>query len=144
MREGPYAKQPVVDIKAVLVDGKYHEVDSSERAFYMAGMLALREAVLRGAPVLLEPVMSIEVVAPQEYVGDIIGDLGGRQAVIKGMEPHSGGAQAVMAEVPLAQMFGYATRLRSLTQGRGSFTMQFSRYQPTSDQVAKQVISQVA
>ncbi len=144
LREGPYAKQPVVDIRVRLVDGKYHEVDSSDRAFQAAGALALREAVLRGKPVLLEPMMKVEVVAPQEYTGDVIGDLSVRAAIISGIEPRSAGSQAILAQVPLANMFGYATALRSATQGRGSFTMEFSHYQRVSDEVAKEIISQVA
>lgn len=144
LREGPFAKQPVVDIRVRLVDGKYHEVDSSDRAFYAAGGLALREAVLRGRPVLLEPMMKVEVVAPQDYTGDVIGDLSARAAVISGIEPRSAGSQAIVAQVPLANMFGYATSLRSATQGRGNFTMEFSHYQRVSDDVAKEIISQVA
>jgi elongation factor G len=144
LREGPFAKQPVVDIRVRLVDGKYHEVDSSDRAFYAAGGLALREAVLRGRPVLLEPMMKVEVVAPQEYTGDVIGDLSARAAIIGGIEPRSASSQAIVAQVPLANMFGYATSLRSATQGRGNFTMEFSHYQRVSDDVAKEIISQVA
>ncbi len=144
LQQGPYAKQPVVDIKVRLVDGKYHEVDSSDRAFQAAGSLALREAVLRGKPVLLEPMMKVEVVAPQEYTGDVIGDLSARAAIIAGIEPRSAGSQAILAQVPLANMFGYATSLRSATQGRGNFTMEFSHYQRVSEEVAKEVISRVA
>ena len=127
--EGPLAKQPVVDLKATLVDGKYHEVDSSERAFHTAGSMALRDGVMRGGPVLLEPVMRVEVVAPQEYTGDVIGELSTRAGTVTGIEPHSSGAQSITAHVPLARMFGYATSLRSATQGRGTFNMQFSHYQ---------------
>lgn len=144
MRQGPYAKMPVVDIKATLIDGKFHEVDSSERAFFTAGSLALREAVMKGGPVILEPMMKIDVVAPQQYTGDIIGDLSGRAATVTGIEPRTAGVQSILALVPLARMFGYATALRSLTQGRGSFTMEFSHYQRTSDQVAKEILSHVA
>ncbi|NLT72879.1 MAG: elongation factor G [Chloroflexi bacterium] len=144
LREGPYAKQPVVDIKVRLVDGKYHEVDSSDRAFQAAGTLALREAVQRGQPILLEPMMRVEVIAPQEYTGDLIGDLSGRAAIISGIEPRSAGGQGITAQVPLANMFGYATILRSLTQGRGSFTMEFSHYQKASDEAAKELIARVA
>ncbi len=144
MREGPYAKMPVVDVKATLLDGKYHEVDSSERAFFMAGSLALKEGILRGGPALLEPIMKIEVVAPQQYTGDVIGDLSSRAAVVSGIEPRTAGVQSIVAQVPLARMFGYATTLRSATQGRGSFTMEFSHYQRTSEQTAKEIIAQVA
>jgi elongation factor G len=144
LREGPYAKQPVVDLKVRLVDGKFHEVDSSDRAFQAAGSLALREAIERGRPVLLEPMMKVEVIAPQEYTGDLIGDLSGRAAIINGIDPRSAGAQAILAQVPLANMFGYATTLRSLTQGRGSFTMEFSHYQRASEEAAKELLSRVA
>jgi elongation factor G len=144
LREGPYAKQPVVDLKVRLIDGKFHEVDSSDRAFQSAGSIALREAVLRGRPVLLEPMMKVEVVAPQDYTGDVIGELSGRAAIISGIEPRSASSQAILAQVPLANMFGYATSLRSATQGRGNFTMEFSHYQRVSDEVAKEVIAQVA
>lgn len=144
LREGPYAKQPVVDLKVRLVDGKFHEVDSSDRAFQAAGSIALREAVLRGRPVLMEPMMQVEVVAPQDYTGDVIGDLSGRAAVISGIEPRSAAAQAILAQAPLANMFGYATSLRSVTQGRGNFTMVFSHYRRVSDEVAKEVIARVA
>jgi elongation factor G len=144
LREGPYAKQPVVDIKVRLVDGKFHDVDSSDRAFHAAGSLALREAVLKGRPVLLEPMMKVEVTAPQEYTGDLIGDLSGRAALISGIEPRSAGSQGIVAQVPLANMFGYATTLRSLTQGRGSFVMEFSHYQPASEEAVKELQSRVA
>ena len=144
LREGPYAKQPLVDVAVRLVDGKHHEVDSSDRAFYQAGSLALREAVMRGHPVLMEPMMKVEVTAPQDYTGDVIGDLSSRAALISGIEPRSAGAQAIVAQVPLANMFGYATSLRSATQGRGNFTMEFSHYQRVSEEVAKEVISRVA
>jgi len=144
LREGPYAKQPVVDIKVKLVDGKYHEVDSSDRAFQAAGSVALKEAIERGRPILLEPMMKVEVIAPQDYTGDLIGDLSGRAAIINGIDPRSAGGQAIQAQVPLANMFGYATTLRSLTQGRGSFTMEFSHYQRASDEAVKELQSRVA
>jgi elongation factor G len=144
LAQGPLAKQPVVDIKATLVDGRYHEVDSSERAFYTAGSLALREGVLRGGPVLLEPVMRVEVVAPQEYTGDVIGDLASRAGTVTGIEPHSSGAQSITAHVPLARMFGYATTLRSATQGRGTFTMQFSHYQQVNEETRETLVRKTA
>ncbi|MGC9359853.1 MAG: elongation factor G [Anaerolineae bacterium] len=144
MHEGILAKMPVVDIKATLVDGKYHEVDSSDRAFEGAGAVALREALERGGSVLLEPVMRVEIVAPQEYIGDIIGDLGGRAATVQGIEPQATGVQTIRADVPLARMFGYATTLRSLTQGRGTFTMQFERYQQVSEETRKELVEEVA
>ncbi|MBI3742239.1 MAG: elongation factor G, partial [Chloroflexi bacterium] len=116
---------PVVDLRASLVDGSYHEVDSSEMAFKIAGSMALKAGMQRGGPVLLEPIMRVEVVIPESYMGDVIGDLSARRAHIDGMESRFGGTTAVKAFVPLATMFGYATDLRSATQGRGTFTMEF-------------------
>ena len=144
MRVGPLAKQPVVDIKATLVDGKYHEVDSSDRAFRAAGALALREGMLKAGPVVMEPVMKVEVVAPQDYTGDVIGNLSSRTATVSGIEPRASGVQCVTAYVPLARMFGYATTLRSATQGRGTFTMQFSHYQQVDNEVRRELLSDVA
>jgi elongation factor G len=144
LKEGPYAKQPVVDVKVSLIDGKYHEVDSNERAFFMAGAMALREAIMKGGPVLLEPIMHVEVTAPQDYTGDVIGELSGRAATVSGIDSRGVGVQSVTANVPLARMFGYATALRSATQGRGTFSMEFSHYQPTNEETAKQVRANVA
>jgi elongation factor G len=144
MVAGPLAKQPVVDIKVTLLDGKFHEVDSSERAFRSAGTLALRSAILKGGPALLEPIMKVEVVAPTDYTGDVIGELSGRAASVTGIEPRNPGVQSVTANVPLARMFGYATALRSATQGRGTFTMQFSHYQEVSEEARKEIIANVA
>jgi len=144
LQEGPFAKQPVVDIKVSLVDGKYHEVDSNERAFFMAGAFALREAIMKGGPVLLEPIMRVEVTAPQEYTGEIIGDLSSRAATVSGIDSRGAGVQSITANVPLARMFGYATTLRSNTQGRGTFSMEFSHYQPTNEETARQVRANVA
>lgn len=144
LEQGPLAKMPIVDLKATLVDGKYHEVDSSERAFETAGSMALREGVQRGGPVLLEPIMRVEVVAPQEYTGDIIGDLSARAGTVTGIDPRSTGVQNIRAHVPLARMFGYATSLRSATQGRGTFTMEFSHYQQVSEETRKELASSAA
>ncbi|MGD8491853.1 MAG: elongation factor G [Anaerolineae bacterium] len=130
LKRGPLAEQPIVDIQVSLVDGKYHEVDSSERAFATAASMALRQAVSWAGPILLEPVMSVEVVAPEEYTGDVIGDLSSRAASITGIESRNGSGQSIQADVPLASMFGYATTLRSRTQGRGTFVMQFDHYAP--------------
>ncbi len=141
MERGPLANQPVVDIKATLVDGKYHEVDSSERAFETAGLFALREAMRRGTAALLEPVMAVEVVAPQEYTGDIIGDLAARAGAVSGIQPRGTTAQTIEADVPLSKMFGYATNLRSATQGRGTFSMQFSHYQEVSEETRGQLLA---
>ena len=137
---GVLAGYPVVDIAVKLIDGSYHEVDSSEMAFKMAGSLGFKEGVQRGAPVLLEPVMRVEVVTPEEYLGDIMGNLAARRGNILGIEPRPGAAQAVRAVVPLAEMFGYATQLRSSTQGRGVFTMEFDHYQAVTQEVADKVI----
>jgi elongation factor G len=140
LKHGPLAKHPLVDIKATLLDGKFHEVDSSERAFHTAGVLAMKNGVSRGGPVILEPIMKVELVAPQEYTGDVIGELGGRAANVVGIEPRSSGVQSITANVPLARMFGYATSLRSATQGRGTFTMQFSHYQQVNEETRMMLV----
>ncbi len=140
LQSGVLAGYPVVDIKATLVDGSFHEVDSSEMAFKIAGSMAIKDAVQRGAPVLLEPVMFIEVVAPDDYTGDVIGNLSANRGMIEGMELRSDGLQTVRALVPLATMFGYATRLRSMTQGRGTFTMEFHHYAAVSEAVAQEIL----
>ncbi len=131
---------PIVDLKAVLYDGSYHEVDSSEMAFRIAGSLAVREGIPKARPILLEPIMQVEVVVPEEYLGDVIGDLNGRRGQIEGLEVHSKGMQAIRAKVPLGEMFGYATRLRSLTQGRGTFSMEFSHYAPVPEVISKTIL----
>jgi elongation factor G len=130
---GVMAGYPVTDVLVTFYDGSYHEVDSSEMAFKMAAIFAFREGVEKAAPVLLQPIMKVEVVIPEEYLGDVLGQLNSRRAEIAGMEPKPGKAQAVTANVPLAQMFGYATDLRSATQGRGVFSMEFSHYAPAPD-----------
>jgi elongation factor G len=134
METGVLAGYPMVDVRAILLDGKYHEVDSSELAFKIAASMGLREAVSKADPVLLEPVMEVEVVMPQEFMGEVIGDLNGRRGKILNMENRAG-AQVVEARVPLATMFGYATRLRSMTQGRATYTMQFGAYEPVPQQI---------
>jgi elongation factor G len=134
METGVLAGYPMVDVRAILLDGKYHEVDSSELAFKIAASMGLREAVEKADPVLLEPVMEVEVVMPQEFMGEVIGDLNGRRGKILNMENRAG-AQVVEARVPLATMFGYATRLRSMTQGRATYTMQFGAYEPVPQQI---------
>ncbi len=140
MEAGGTSGYPLVDIKVALVDGKYHEVDSSELAFKIAGSMALREGVQRGGPMLMEPVMKVEVVVPDAYAGDVIGDINARRGRIEGMEIHSPGMQAVDAIIPLAEMFGYATALRSSTQGRGTFSMEFDHYEPVSAEVAQRIL----
>jgi elongation factor G len=143
MEAGGSSGYPLVDVKALLVDGKYHEVDSSELAFKIAGSMALREGVQRAAPVILEPMMKVEIVVPDNFAGDVIGDASARRGRIEGMEPHSQGLQAIHASIPLAEMFGYATTLRSNTQGRGTFSMEFDHYEPVSPEVARRVRGEV-
>jgi elongation factor G len=130
----------VVDVKVRLYDGSYHEVDSNEMAFKMAGTLAFKEGVLKAGPILLEPIMKVEVMAPEEFLGDIIGQLNSRRGEILGMEVRPGNTQAVKSMVPLAEMFGYSTNLRSATQGRGVFTMEFDHYARVSESVARTII----
>ena len=138
---GVLAGYPVVDLKVMLYDGSFHEVDSSEMAFKMAATFAFREGVQKGGPVLLEPIMKVEAVAPDEFLGEIIGGLNSRRATIRGMEMRPGNAQAVHATVPLGEMFGYATELRSETQGRGVFSMEFDHYAPVPTAVAQEIIN---
>ena len=140
MESGVLAGYPVVDVRVELVDGSYHDVDSSEMAFKIAGSMAFKEAMQRAKPKLLEPVMSVEVVTPEDYLGDVMGDLNSRRGRVEGLEPR-GNAQAVRARVPLATMFGYATDLRSTTQGRATFTMQFDRYEEAPQSVAGEIVS---
>jgi len=139
---GILAGYPMSDLKVAVYDGSYHDVDSSEMAFKIAGSLAVKAAVHKAKPVLLEPIMTVEVVVPEEYMGDVIGDLNSRRGRIEGMELR-GTSQIVKAMVPLAQMFGYATELRSRTQGRGSFTMHFGRYEEVPAAIAEEIISRV-
>ncbi len=140
MTSGVIAGFPVVDVKVELVDGSYHEVDSSERAFKIAGSMAFKEGLKRAAPRLLEPVMSVEVVTPEEYLGDVIGNLNGRRGRVEHLEP-VGGSQSIRASVPLAEMFGYATDLRSMSQGRATFTMQFDHYEEVPATIAESIVS---
>jgi elongation factor G len=139
MESGVLAGYPVVDLRVMLVDGSYHEVDSSEMAFKVAGSMAFKSAVQRAKPKLLEPVMAVEVVTPEEYLGDVMGDLNSRRGHIEHLEPR-GNAQAIRARVPLATMFGYATDLRSTTQGRATFTMQFDRYEEVPQSIAGEIV----
>jgi elongation factor G len=137
---GILAGYPMTDLKVTLVDGSYHEVDSSTVAFKIAASMAFKDACNRGAPILLEPVMRVEVVAPESYVGDVLGQLNSRRAQIEGMEMHGGDTQMIRAKVPLAEMFGYATELRSVTQGRGIFTMEFEHYAPVSETMMNKIL----
>jgi len=143
LENGPRAGYPMVDVRVTLTDGKYHDTDSSEIAFKVAGSLALKAAVARAKPVLLEPIFSVEVVTPEEFMGEVIGDLNRRRGHILGMEQR-GNAQIVTAEVPLAEMFGYATDVRSNTQGRATYTMQFDRYQVVPPHIAEKVVGEQA
>jgi elongation factor G len=138
---GVLAGYPVTDLKVSLFDGSFHEVDSNDMAFKMAASIAFKEGVQKGRPVLLEPVMKVEVVAPEEFIGDILGGLNSRRASIQGMEVRSGNAQAIHAVTPLGEMFGYATELRSATQGRGVFSMEFDHYAPVPESVAREILN---
>ena len=140
LESGVIAGYPVVDIKVTLVDGSYHEVDSSEAAFKIAGSMAIKEALKRSNPVLLEPIEDVEVETPQQYLGDVMGNLNSRRGQIQGMEERNG-TTSIKAKVPLGEMFGYATDLRSQTQGRASYTMQFSDYEPVPKNVADEIVS---
>jgi elongation factor G len=139
MESGILAGYPVVDVRVELVEGSYHDVDSSEMAFKVAGSMAFKEAMKRSKPKLLEPVMAVEVVTPEDYLGDVMGDLNSRRGRVEGLEPR-GNAQAIRARVPLATMFGYATDLRSTTQGRATFTMQFDRYEEVPQSIAGELV----
>jgi elongation factor G len=139
LENGVRAGYPMVDVRVTLTDGKYHDTDSSEIAFKVAGSLALQEAAKRAKPILLEPVFAVEVVTPEEYMGDVIGDLNRRRGRVHGMEPR-GNAQVVSAHVPLSEMFGYATDVRSMTQGRATYTMQFDSYEEVPPNIAEKVI----
>ena len=134
MQAGVLAGYPVVDVKVTLYDGSYHEVDSSEMAFKIAGSMAFKEAMKKADPVLLEPIMQVDVIVPEEYMGDVIGDLNSRRGQIQGMEAAAAAYRLSTAVVPLSEMFGYATDLRSSTQGRGQYTMQPSHYTEVSEE----------
>ncbi|SHF36548.1 elongation factor G [Caloramator proteoclasticus] len=141
MTSGVVAGYPVIDCKVVLFDGSYHEVDSSEMAFKIAGSMAFKNAMQKADPVLLEPIMKVEVVVPEEYMGDVMGDINSRRGRIEGMEPRNG-AQVIRAFVPLAEMFGYATTLRSKTQGRGTYVMQFATYEEVPASIQSQIVGE--
>jgi elongation factor G len=142
MEGGILAGYPVEDVRAIVYDGSYHDVDSSEMAFKIAGSMAFKEAARKSSPVLLEPVMSVEVVVPEEYMGAIIGDLNSRRGHIDGME-HRAGSQVIKSIVPLSEMFGYATQMRTLTQGRATFSMHFARYEEVPRSVSEEIIAKV-
>ena len=140
---GVIAGYPVVDVKVTIFDGSYHDVDSNEMAFKIAGSMAVKEGVRKAKPVLLEPIMKVEVVTPEDYSGDVIGDLNRRRGQIQGMEDGPSG-KVVTAEVPLAEMFGYATSVRSMSQGRATFTMEFSKYLEVPNNVAEAVMKKAS
>jgi elongation factor G len=142
LENGVLAGYPVVDVKVELVDGSYHEVDSSEIAFKIAGSMAFKEAARAAKPVLLEPIMDVEVVVPADYLGDVMGDLSSRRGKIGGMTQR-GGAHVIGASVPLAEMFGYSTTLRSMSQGRAVYSMQFSHYEEVPKSKAEEIITKM-
>ena len=137
---GILAGYPIIDLKVELIDGSYHDVDSSEMAFKIAGSIALKEGIRKAKPVLLEPIMDVEVVTPADYMGDIIGDLSARRGKVGGMTERAG-ARVIGASVPLGEMFGYSTTLRSLSQGRAVFTMQFAHYEEVPTSKADEIMS---
>ena len=141
LKAGVLAGYPVVDVKVTLHFGSYHEVDSNENAFKIAASMAFKDGMRKADPVLLEPIMAVEVETPEEKMGDVMGDLSSRRGVIQGMEDMVGGGKNIKAEVPLAEMFGYATQLRSLTQGRATYTMEFKHYAEAPRAVAEAVIA---
>ena len=144
MESGVIAGYPVVDVKVALVDGSYHEVDSSEMAFKIAGSMAFKDGAQKAGPILLEPMMRVETTVPDDFVGDVVGDFSSRRGQVEGMDSRSGNVQVVRALIPLAEMFGYATDLRSMTSGRGSFSMQFEKYMPVSQSIAEKVLKGIA
>jgi elongation factor G len=142
MSSGVLAGYPMVDLRVILHDGSYHEVDSSEMAFKIAGSMALKEAARKGDPALLEPVMEVEVTTPEEFGGDVMGNLSSRRGRIEKME-FRGNAQVIKAAVPLAEMFGYTTELRSMTQGRATSSMHFGHYAEVPENIAKEIVAKV-
>jgi len=140
METGVLVGFPVVDVKVTLVDGSYHDVDSSEMAFKIAGSMGFKEGFKRAHPVLLEPIMAVEVVVPESFIGEVSGDLASRRGKISNLENRSG-VRVITAKVPMSEMFGYATQLRSSTQGRASYTMQFSNYERVPASIAEETIA---
>ncbi|MFQ7076926.1 MAG: hypothetical protein ACLRSW_02790 [Christensenellaceae bacterium] len=142
-KNGYLAGYEMVDFKVVVYDGSYHEVDSSEMAFKIAGSLAFKDGMTRAKPVLLEPIMKVQVITPEDYFGDLMGNISGRRGTILGTDDRNG-AKIIDAEVPLSEMFGYATELRSRTQGRGQFTMQFDHYSEVPSNISKDIVEKRA
>jgi len=142
MSNGPVAGYPIEDIKVELVDGSYHDVDSSEMAFKVAGSMGFKDGAAKSKPFLMEPIMSLEVVVPDQYLGDVIGDLNSHRADVEGINPRSD-AQVIAAKIPLSETFGYATRLRSLTQGRAVFTLQFANFREVPKSVMEEIVARI-
>jgi elongation factor G len=140
LNNGIVAGYPMIDVKATIVDGSYHDVDSSEMAFKIAGSMALKSGAQKANPVLLEPIMKVEVTVPEEYMGDIMGDINSRRGRIEGMESRAG-AQVIRGYVPLSEMFGYATSLRSRTQGRGQYAMEFANFEETPKSITAEIVA---
>ena len=140
MQSGIIGGYPVLGVKATLYDGSYHDVDSSEMAFKIAGSMAFKEAMRKGDPILLEPIMKVDITVPEEYMGDVIGDVNSRRGRIEGMEARNN-AQIIHSYVPLAEMFGYATDLRSKTQGRGVYAMEVHHFDPVPKSIQEKIIS---
>jgi elongation factor G len=140
--KGPLAGYPVVGVKATLVDGSYHPVDSSEMAFKMATILAFKQGILEATPILLEPIASMKVVVPDRFTGDVMGDLNKRRGRVMGMNPLSGGRQEIVAEIPLKEIYGYSTELRSMTGGIGEYSYEMERYDPSPSDVQAKVIEE--
>jgi len=141
LETGVVAGYPVIDVGVDLVDGSFHEVDSNEMAFKIAGSIGLKEAARKASPAIKEPIMAVEIVTPEEFLGDCIGDINSRRGRIEGMEPGAGGTQVIKAQVPLAEMFGYATVMRSMSQGRASYSMEPSHYEEVPRSVADEIVA---
>ena len=142
MKNGVIAGYPVLDVKATLYDGSYHDVDSNEMAFKIAGSMAFKNGALQADPVLLEPLMKVEVTTPEDWMGDVVGDLNRRRGLIEGMDDGISGLKVIRGKVPLSEMFGYATSLRSATQGRASYSMEFSEYSEVPKNIAENIIAE--
>ena len=142
MNKGPLAGCKVVNIKAELYDGSYHDVDSSEMAFKIAASIAFKKGIMEANPCLLEPIMKLEITVPENYMGDVMGDMNKRRGKILGMEPQEDGSQKIIAEAPQAELFDYSMVLRSMTQARGNFEMEFARYENMPQSIAERIISQ--
>ena len=141
LNSGVLAGYPVVDVKVALTFGSYHDVDSSEQAFKMAAIFGFKEAARTASPVILEPMMAVEVETPEDYAGNVMGDLSSRRGMVQGMDDMPGGGKAIKAEVPLSEMFGYSTTLRSMSQGRATYTMEFKHYAEAPRNVAEAIVA---